>query len=301
MPKVSVIVPIYKAEKYLSHCVESILRQTYDDWELLLIDDGGPDRSGQICEEFAVKNTKIRVFHKENGGVSSARNLGLDNANGEWVMFVDADDWLEPQCIETCLRAAEEEHLDLVQFNYRMVDENEINLPSKTNEVPAMESEKYIERGCFNVCVWGALIASSIITVNNIRFAEEIKLAEDQLFIMTSMAHASRIAFIKDILYNYQQIETSAVHNSKTKDITKSMSLLNRFRQTYPCFTKHIAYQNNLFCYQLVIDNEMPIIEICKLYNSTDSKIDSIRDRLLHNPFTRRLLFTAIRLKHMLH
>ena len=96
MPKVSVIVPVYKAEKYLHRCVDSILSQTFTDWELLLIDDGSPDRSGEICDEYAKKDTRIRVFHKENGGVSSARNMGLDIAKGKWIVFVDSDDWCEP-------------------------------------------------------------------------------------------------------------------------------------------------------------------------------------------------------------
>lgn len=96
MPKVSIIVPVYKAEKYLNRCIDSILAQTFTDWELLLIDDGSTDRSGDICDEYAKKDTRIRVFHKENGGVSSARNLGLDSAQGEWVTFIDADDYILP-------------------------------------------------------------------------------------------------------------------------------------------------------------------------------------------------------------
>ena len=86
MPKVSVIVPLYKAEKYIHRCVDSILAQTFTDWELLLIDDGSPDRSGEICDEYARKDKRIRVFYKKNGGVSSARNLGLDNVRGEYVL-----------------------------------------------------------------------------------------------------------------------------------------------------------------------------------------------------------------------
>lgn len=87
MPKVSIIVPVYKAEKYLNRCIDSIIAQTFTDWELLLIDDGSPDRSGDICDEYAKKDIRIRVFHKKNGGVSSARNLGLYNVQGEYVTF----------------------------------------------------------------------------------------------------------------------------------------------------------------------------------------------------------------------
>ena len=94
-PKISVIVPVYKTEAYLHRCVDSILAQTFQDFEVLLIDDGSPDRSGEICDVYAQKDRRVRVFHKENGGVSSARNCGLDNAKGEWICFVDSDDFLD--------------------------------------------------------------------------------------------------------------------------------------------------------------------------------------------------------------
>ena len=91
-PIISIIVPVYNTEKYLDQCIQSVLAQTYTNWELLLIDDGSTDSSGAICDKYAAEDNRIRVFHKENGGVSSARNLGLDNAQGEWISFVDADD-----------------------------------------------------------------------------------------------------------------------------------------------------------------------------------------------------------------
>ena len=91
---ISIIVPIYKAEQYIYRCVDSILAQSYTDFELLLINDGSPDGCGAICDAYAAKDSRVRVFHKENGGVSSARNLGLDNAQGEWVTFIDSDDYI---------------------------------------------------------------------------------------------------------------------------------------------------------------------------------------------------------------
>ena len=92
---ISVIVPVYNAEKYLCRCIDSILAQTYKDFELLLIDDGSKDSSGAICDEYAAKDSRVRVFHKENGGVGFARNVGLDHAQGDWVTFVDSDDWVD--------------------------------------------------------------------------------------------------------------------------------------------------------------------------------------------------------------
>lgn len=101
MPKISVIVPVYNTEKYLHRCIDSILAQTFTDFELLLIDDGSKDSSGSICDEYAAKDSRVRVFHKENGGVSSARNLGLDNAQGEWVTFCDSDDEVKKRWLQT--------------------------------------------------------------------------------------------------------------------------------------------------------------------------------------------------------
>ena len=96
-PKISVIIPVYNAESTLRRCVDSVLAQTYTDFECLLIDDGSTDKSGEMCDEYAAKDSRVRVFHKENGGVSSARNVGLDNAKGEWITFLDSDDYIEEE------------------------------------------------------------------------------------------------------------------------------------------------------------------------------------------------------------
>ena len=100
-PTISVIVPVYNTEKYLRRCIDSVLAQTYQDFELLLIDDGSKDSSGAICDEYAAQDARVKVFHKENGGVSSARNVGLDNARGEWITFVDSDDYIEENFLKS--------------------------------------------------------------------------------------------------------------------------------------------------------------------------------------------------------
>ena len=96
--KVSVIVPLYNAEKFAKRCIESVLKQTFQNYELILVDDGSKDRTGEICDQYAEKESRIKVIHKKNGGVSSARNTGLEIAEGEWVTFLDADDWIELHC-----------------------------------------------------------------------------------------------------------------------------------------------------------------------------------------------------------
>ncbi len=106
-PKISVIVPVYKVEKYLPECIDSILAQTFTDFELILVDDGSPDNSGKICDDYAARDSRIRVFHKENGGVSSARNLGIKNAQSDYIAFLDSDDWWKPEFLEKMLALAQ--------------------------------------------------------------------------------------------------------------------------------------------------------------------------------------------------
>ena len=98
---ISVIVPVYNVEKYLNKCIDSIINQTYKNLEIILVDDGSQDSSGKICDEYTKKDNRIKVIHKENGGVSSARNIGLNNATGEWIAFIDADDWVDEEYLQT--------------------------------------------------------------------------------------------------------------------------------------------------------------------------------------------------------
>ena len=113
---VSCIIPVYNTEKYLRRCIESVLAQTFVDWEMLLIDDGSTDASGSICDEYAAKDERIRVFHKENGGISSARNLGLNYAQGEWIFFVDSDDSLPKTSLESLLARSSDANIIAVGF-----------------------------------------------------------------------------------------------------------------------------------------------------------------------------------------
>ena len=115
---VSIIVPIYNSEKYLRPCIESLCNQSHADIEIILVDDGSSDSSGAICDDFANKDPRIKVVHKQNGGVSAARNDGLDMACGKYIMFVDSDDFLHPQAMEICFSFAEKDSSDLVAFTY---------------------------------------------------------------------------------------------------------------------------------------------------------------------------------------
>lgn len=121
MPKISIIIPVYKVEKYLERCLDSVLNQTLTDFELLLIDDGSPDRSGEICDAYAARDSRIVVIHQENGGPSKARNTGLDAARGDYIGFVDADDYIEPQMYETLYQNIIEYQADISVIGFRKV------------------------------------------------------------------------------------------------------------------------------------------------------------------------------------
>ena len=120
----SIIVPIYKVEQYLSKCIESLLNQDLspEDYEIILVDDGSPDRCGKICDEYAATFSNIRVVHRANGGLSAARNSGIETAQGQYIQFVDSDDYLEPEVLKTLVTKMETDNLDILRFNYQNVN-----------------------------------------------------------------------------------------------------------------------------------------------------------------------------------
>lgn len=236
-PKISVIVPVYKAEAYLHRCVNSILNQTFTDFELLLIDDGSPDSSGEICDEYAAKDSRVRVFHKENGGVSSARNLGLDNAVGRYITFVDSDDWLEEECFEYCVNSIKDD-IDLVQLGFTFAYANGSMRKSNKLKDTILPSIDYINNSSFHVCVWGNIFKKTIIDNYIIRFDETMKLGEDQKFLLDYMRHCSKIQSISMSYYNYYQNIGSVMHNTKTEDLFYCAYKMADYKSDYPIFTK---------------------------------------------------------------
>lgn len=232
MPKVSIIVPVYKVEKYIRECLDSILAQSFTDWECLLVDDDSPDNSGEICDEYAQKDARISVYHKENGGVSSARNLGLDKACGEWVMFVDSDDAIAENTLEICVHHAERENLDIVQFSFAR-DKRELgNLEGIDTDV--LTREEYIKVNEYLVCVWGSLLRSDIIQSNVMRFDTSLKLAEDQMFIYNYMDHSERFVKVRQKLYWYRDTANSATSHQMPNDIEKSIKQLTYYKKEHP-------------------------------------------------------------------
>ncbi len=205
-PKISVIVPVYKAEKYLHRCVDSILGQTFSDFEVLLIDDGSPDRSGEICDEYAKKDSRVRVFHKENGGVSSARNMGLDNAVGNWITFVDSDDWLDCSTLFLCSKYVYD--YDIIRFSTayffdKFANKKEIKKHKEYTTIKSYISD-LLNRNVPLIGVAGGLYRKDKIDEFNIRFIQDIRNGEDWLFVCEyTILCASSVKVINVPLYNY--------------------------------------------------------------------------------------------------
>lgn len=210
IPKVSIIVPIYKVEEYLPQCIDSLINQTYQNLEIILVDDGSPDNSGLICDEYAEKDSRIKVIHKENGGVGSARNQGINCAVGEYIYFVDADDFIESDLIDNCIKVIHDKLPDIIIFGYNKVDKNGINKkpivpPAYTVDNLSKEKESLAEIFCSGtgLAVWDKLIKTKLIKENNILFDNK-KRGEDFAFIVKCLKHTNTLVSIPKAMYNYR-------------------------------------------------------------------------------------------------
>lgn len=209
---ISIIVPIYNAETFIHRCVDSILSQTYKDIEIILVDDGSKDTSGIICDDYASKNGCVKVIHKENGGVSSARNAGLDMAKGEWIAFVDADDWISPNMYELMIEKAVDA-VELVFCDYYLCYKSfkkEYNI-SLSKRLDKMDFLRY-EMVYGWTSVWNMLIKRSLMVDNCLRFAD-IRYSEDFIIFVKLILLAKSIGYINSSLYYYNRSnESSALH-----------------------------------------------------------------------------------------
>lgn len=214
-PRISVIVPIYNVEKYIRRSVDSILSQTFTDFELLLIDDGCTDKSGDICDEYAHKDNRVRVFHKTNGGPSSARNIGLDNAMGKYICFCDADDWVEQTWLFNFFKRMHHNDMIITSFNvYKSEKKVESKLLCSLRDKKLIIKE--LEHESVPGYLWCKCFRRSIIDTYKIRFNEAYPIWEDMDFIYRYWCHSSKIELIGDVFtYNYNMPNFSVKYGSK--------------------------------------------------------------------------------------
>lgn len=202
---VSIIVPVYNAQNSLERCLMSIIRQGYQQWELILVDDGSQDESLAICKRYSNMDSRIQVIHTDNCGVSSARNTGIENAQGEYIVFVDSDDMIHPDFLSECLSNKE----DLIVTNYIK--------PSKIDSLHYKEDHPELifqQRGVRTV--WGKVFVRKIIEEHHIRFDTNIRYGEDTIFVLQYCLHIKTIAYVFQHLYEYEKPPYYAFFKYKT-------------------------------------------------------------------------------------
>ncbi len=224
LPKViiSVIVPVYNVERYLYRCLESILSQEYQDFELLLINDGSTDISGRICDEYAVQDHRIKVFHQTHKGVSATRNFGLQQAKGEYVLFVDSDDWLEPNALKILGEYAIKGDYDIVGFDSFVAASEDTVVGLRYENI---EDYRYDNISCVGATVWSKLTKKELYTKNNILFPNSISHQEDYVVSVMLVCYATNILFLPIPLYHYNTNNYDSICH--TEDVNASYGKIN--------------------------------------------------------------------------
>lgn len=243
---ISVIVPVYRVEPYLDECIESILNQSYPQLEVILVDDGSPDRCGLICDGYARKDQRIIVIHQKNAGAAAARNAGLRVASGEYIAFVDGDDSLEPDACENLLRAMLEHDVDIVQASFRYLYANGAHI-HPVPEQPRIDSAagylaRFTREWTCALC-WDKLFRHHVLT--DVLF-EEGHLIDDEFFTYRAVMNAGRIASIPAVTYNYRQRASGVMKNSATEE-RKNLDALEALEKRMVRVTARFPELRDLF------------------------------------------------------
>ena len=246
--KISVVVPVYNVEKYLDRCVESILVQTFQDFELILVDDGSPDNCPQMCDNWAERDSRIRVIHKENGGLPDARNYGINAACGEYITFVDSDDWVEKEFLETLYQGMIQNNADVVQCNYQQVyGEKKIERCFAPRELDEEAIQDHLIVGMANDKLeimsntrWNKLYRAELVkkAINLCDVA--ISMGEDYLMNFAVFGYCKKIVILDTPpLYNYffNEMSISSIYHPKNKYSKKAFyQNLKRIAQEHGCY-----------------------------------------------------------------
>ena len=244
MPKVSIIIPAYNAEKVLARCIDSVLAQTFTDFELLVMDDGSKDGTAALCDAYAAKDARVRVVHKENSGVSDTRNQAINLATGEYLQFLDADDWITPEATALFVHAAEEYSADLVISDfYRVVD-------GWTARKGSIDEEGVLSREEFAACmakspadyyygvIWNKFFRRDLVEKYKLRMDEKLRWCEDFIFNLEYILHTERIFVLRAPTYYYVKTEGSLVQQGL--EIGKIVNMKMNVIEYYTAFYKKV-------------------------------------------------------------
>lgn len=270
MPKLSVVVPVYKVENYLGQLIESLQNQTLSDLQIILVDDGSPDRSGAICDEYAAADSRIQVIHKANGGVGAARNDGLAAARGEWIYFCDSDDYLETDALGKLVEAGESSGAEVVYGDVAMFSGEKVEIMHFHKAPFVTDDRKILDRLVMTVfgrrycylppeggpaasCYggpWNKIVRRSLLERENFTFDLSVKgICDDLLYSIHLFAGARKVAYVPTVIYNYRLLGNSITHTYKPNLLEVNEAIFaaweafmdrygkdGRFRQAYHVF-----------------------------------------------------------------
>ena len=274
--KISIIVPFYDVEKYAIRCIESIINQKYKNLEIILIDDGSPDNCGKICDQYAKKDNRIKVVHKENQGVSIARNVGMEKAQGDYIWFVDSDDYISDDSIDILSNVINKKDYDVIVFNYNTVD-NDGKLESIIEKYP----NKNFAIECFEERGIGGYIGNRIYKKSSLKklyFENKIKMCEDLLFNLRFNEINNdnlNYFFINKNLYNYYTNPKSAVNSRYKTDYTRLYVV--DYISTYMKRFDNIYYINS--CIEYILDYR----RICYYNRIKNQRVPHLYKKILKN------------------
>lgn len=311
LPLVSIIVPVYNVEKYLKRCIDSLLLQTFTNFELILVDDESTDSSGAICDIYAEQDDRITVIHKKNGGVSSARNAGLDVAVGEYVTFCDSDDYVNYDWLEVLLCAINSNNVDMVASNWKAVDDTGKELffskykPHLRGFSTINDKLIYIQYSVLEEktgwAIYTRIFKLNILNENNIRFCETCEnYAEDLAFVMEYILYCRSVCSVDYCGYFYYQRSNSMMHNCKNEI---KLNALNEVSKHFAFFLKNLTVDDRKVSKRLAIVHLLIMgNQYAKLTNGDSlqclsNEINKIVDKRWYKKQTRKLFFSYKTLK----
>lgn len=262
-PAVSIIVPVYNAQKTIGRCIESILNQEFTDFEVILVNDGSKDASGAICDEYAAKDSRIRVIHKENTGVSDSRNLALDEARGEYLQFMDSDDWITTDATSLLYRAAKEYQCDMVIADFYRVVGQRVSQKGDIDDDILMTREEFASHMMENPAdfyygvLWNKFFKREIIEKYHLRMDKDISWCEDFMFNLEYIRHAESVYALGVPIYYY--VKTKGSLASQGMNISKTIQMKRMVFSYYHKFYKSVFTEedyekNRLQVYKFLLD-----------------------------------------------
>ena len=260
--KISVIIPVYNVEDYLKKCINSILAQNFEDYEILLIDDGSTDNSGEICDEYANKNQQIKVIHQKNKGLGGARNTGIKAATGKYLLFVDSDDFIKSDMLNILFKTAEDTNADVVLFGADFVDEQgktlSVRMPLCNEKIITKQANQFLLY-CKDTCVWDKLFRRSLFIENDIYFPERIWY-EDLCATAKIALYAKKTVCVQRSFYSYLQRSGSIMH---VKNTDRNIDMLTAVSEVLNFYRQRNRFQENrdALCFLAV----MHIMVLCTL------------------------------------